>query len=368
MPVPAEYVAHMGQLGSLVPPDHTFPTPHFYFYTKNPYDTSDIEAPVYSPADLRLTSVSLRHYDALRGGTPNYTDYQLTFSVCADVDIYFIHVRSITFKPIVDLIEAQKSRCRWNQDGGTNTGGGSNEQSCNLEVPRDSVITMAAGDPLGTTGDKQGVGGLDMGMRDYRVNNGRDFINVQHHCPGTGNEHNVYARCSAVCPLDYVSSTERAKYIDLFSDGMGRAATTEPKCGTVHWDIPKTAQGYWFTTNPAYANRHEEFDLFMAKSPLDASIEVFSMGRSVPNLEGRIYAFTPKTSGLTNRRFAEITDAQTYCYDGLNNGDPQRAPPSSFVLVVQLVNDTTLKVEMQSRSTCGNGAFSFTGNEGSFTR
>jgi hypothetical protein len=365
MPVPSEYVATMGQLGSLVPPDHTFPTPHFYFYTKNPNNPSDIEAPVYAPGNLRLTSVTVRHYDKLRGGTPNYIDYSLIFNICDDVDIYFHHVRSIVFPKLKTWIEARQSACVWAGDGGTSTGGGSNEQPCNLEPPRE-VISLAAGEQLGTAGDIRGVGGLDMGMRDWRLTTGRDYINADRHCKGA---RGVFSRCNAVCPLDYVDATERAKYINLFST-MGRPVESTNKCGTVYWDVAGTAQGYWFPTDPKYPSYSEEYVLFMAASPAKPSVEVFSMGRAVPDLNGQRYAFAPKSSGLTNRRFADVKDSQIYCFDDLHNNEfdmtAQNALP--YVIVAQFVSSAMFKVEKQTRASCGTGPFAFAGKEASFTR
>lgn len=369
MPVPVEYVHFMGQLGSLVPPDHTFPTPHFYFYTKNPFDATDIEAPVFAPADLVLEYLGLRHYARLRGGTADYTDYYLTARVCDDVDLYFIHLRSITEPSLAALIDAQRARCAWLADAGSNTGGGTEEQTCDVTLPGDPVL-VRAGEPIGTAGDIRGVGGLDMGLHDMRDRDGRDFAKPDHMCP-TGYGAPIHPQCYAECPLDYVDEMLAAPYRALFGYGPDQPAQVEPLCGKVHWDIAGTAQGYWFTATPTLAGESEQDKLFMARSPLTDAVYVFSMDNALAGVAGGLYGFAPRNGGQVNRRFGEISDQSVYCFEGPGHGEGavlRGWQPWPFVLVLGFTPDGVLQIQKQDREDCGNGPYAFLENPARFTR
>lgn len=366
-PVHVEDVEHLGPLGSLVPPDHTFPTPHMYIYSKVK-DGGPIAATVYAPADMVLVSAGLRHYDKI-GTKTDYIDYTLVFAVCAEVDMYFHHVSSVSHPAIAAAIDAEKAKCKFSADGGVNTGGGSNEQYCAMEVRAD----VKAGDAIGTSGDKEArVGGLDWGARDRRMPNGRSgYINPARHCPGQ----NVFDRCYAFCGFESLPSEVYAPYRSLFTDFTGTVIRQdEPHCGTTYADVPGTAQGYWFAAQrPAVLNGPEEYELFLGSSPYTAAYDIFSMGRNVPDLKASRYVFRPSTSGNVNRRFAQLLPGETACYEALYDREsaiPQGAPPlTNLTILVKLETDAQkLTVEKRPSATCGTGPWTFGNSVGTFIR
>src|ERR1700676_4187015 len=50
-------------LGEESPPDHIFPAAHTYIYIINPQNPTDKHASVYSPGDLTLVQLGIRHYN-----------------------------------------------------------------------------------------------------------------------------------------------------------------------------------------------------------------------------------------------------------------------------------------------------------------
>lgn len=359
-PIKAEHIDHLGPLGSLVAGDHTYPTPHMYFYVKNDATPGDIEAPVYAPADLVVNGVSRRHYGQL-GGRSDYTDYGITFSVCGQLQGYFIHLRSLA-QP--QLQQAVTANC---QLAATQN---PNETFCQIATN----IPLKLGEEIGTTGDKlAGAGGLDMGLRDYALPSGRSaFANPERWCPA-GSQGNVYGRCYAVCPLDYLPEAERSALLPRFSDSLKALfRSDEPRCGTVYQDLPGSARGYWVSpgSDPA---RSELAQLFLGASSLAADIGVFVTGNSIPNLPVRQYLFAPQRSGRGNRAFEQISDEQVYCYDSFYQRETdllaQRNPLTGTILLLRLSNaGQSLSIEAQSAAACGAGPWTMSAQAATFLR
>ena len=317
-----------------------------YFYTKNDATPNDIEAPVYAPGNIVVDSIALRNYARLNSRT-NYTDYTITFKVCDGVEGYFHHVRGLTHPDLVRALQNQ----------GCTPQGSGNEKFCSFPTN----VPIAAGAQMATTGDRAaGVGGLDMGMRDYRLATGRSaFANPSRWCLETSS-HNVYDQCYTVCPLDYVPAADRDRYLGLFTD-FPRTITRadEPRCGDFYTDRAGTAQGRWYSVaNPAQFS--EAPHLYTGPSALSGAVHSFSMGTSVPTLDARQYMFVPQAGGLVNRLFDTITDGQVYCYERFYNwaGDAltNRNPLTPFTILVQMANSgQRLLVAKRTETACGSG-------------
>lgn len=315
-----------------------------YFYVKNDATPADIESPVYAPGDIVFTSIALRRYDRI-GSKSDYTDYTLTFTVCDGVDMYFHHIRSLVHPALLAAL----------RDGGCTPQGPGNEKFCafNTSVP------VKAGEQIATAGDKAaGVGGFDLGARYWRLATGRSaFVNPDRWCRASGFQ-NIYDRCYAVCPLDYLVDGEREPLLNLFFDFTHTVQRTEtPVCGTVYTDLPGTAQGYWFAVG-----HNEQFTeaphLYLGASALTSAYGAFSMGTSVPGLRGQRYLFKPVAAGQVNRRFAEIRDSQVYCYEGFSGleAEAARQQASGLTLLVQLQEGgRKLAVQRPDAASCGAG-------------
>jgi hypothetical protein len=349
-PVRIENVLTLGPLGSLVPPDHVFPTPHFYFYVKNDTTPSEIESPVFAPADLNVTQIGLRVYQRL-GGKTNYPDYQLVFRVCESIDGYFIHLRSLTHPDLAAALAANSCTPV------PTTGGVFSDAFCQFPVN----VLIASGAQIGTTGDSvAGVGGLDLGLRDYRLPNGRSgFARPDRWCSEGGR--NPYDRCYAVCAIDYMPAAERAKYLDRFTDSTGVVTRSdEPRCGTIYHDRAGTARGAWFAVGTP--SRTETYQLYLGPDAYTERYQTISMGTSVPGLAAGGYLFRPASSGTVNRPFESVTTQSVACYDTfygrLSDAERgiQQGNRANLTMLLQLQSGgAQLKVAAGPAGTCGGG-------------
>ncbi|MBI3743922.1 MAG: hypothetical protein HY261_06530 [Chloroflexi bacterium] len=359
-PVRVENIRNLNPIGSLVPPDHVFPTPHMYFYVKNDANPNDIESPIFAPGDMVFDNIALRHYDTIARKT-DYTDYTLTFVVCDGLVGYFHHVRSLTHPGLVAALKAQSCVPQ----------GTGNEKFCQFPVR----VTVKAGEQIGTTGDTLGgVGGLDMGVRDYRLATGRSaFANPDRWCGSSGRDQNIYGMCYTACPLEYLAADERAKIIDLFIDfTLTVRRTEEPKCGLFYSDMPGTAQGRWFA--PVQQQFSEAPNLYLGPNMFTSQLGEFSMGTSVPGLRGAAYIFEPRDSGLVNRRFSDIRDEQVYCFEnfyGLERDFFAHANSNrngGTILLRLSEGGAKVTVDGRTVAACGAGPFALTSAAVTFSR
>jgi hypothetical protein len=359
-PVRAENIKSLAPVGTLVPPDHVFPTPHMYFYVKNDLTPGEIETPVFAPADLVVTSITLRNYGVLRSKT-NYTDYSLVFRVCDGLEMYFHHVRTLTHSALSQVLQQQTCTPQ----------GGGNEQACNISV----YVPIAAGTQVGTTGDTvAGVGGLDMGARDYRLVTGRlAFARPDRWCGATGFR-NIFDRCHTVCPLDYLPAAEQEKLLGRFSDFTGTILRTEdPRCGTVYRDVAGTAQGHWFAVGKFTHVMNEAPHLFLGPSGLTSNVQELSVGTSLTGVRGGGYKFHQQEGGQVNRRFTEIVDNQVYCYETLfrdaRTAEQHTNPVAGVTVLLRLApGGSNVTLEGRAADSCGSGPWSLGSHAVEFER
>lgn len=340
-PIDLEELAVLVPLGAENPPDHTFPASHLYLYVIDAWSATgpvDNSALLYAPADMTLTQLVLSY-------NQDYIIYSLVFSVCEEVRLYFLNVISVTHAKMVEEIE--KSGCP--ADGAER-----NYEACKI-YPNLKVTT---GEVLGTVGALGKNFGLDVGVRDTRLEHGRTgFISPEKFC--NIQKETVYERCYAACFFDYMEKTAAEPYLER-AGGQGLKLTAEPRCGNIYYDVRGSAQGYWFF--PGGSILSETTHLFLGQYPYNPSLEQFSTGTSIPGLNSGTYSYIPKDSGLVNRRFKDITDHSIYCFDGMSDG-------SGFTMLLQLSEDAqTVTVEKQNSSACGEGSWSFTSNPVSFER
>lgn len=342
LPVELGDVVDLAPLGQLTPPDHVLPAPHNYVYVIDYQSPVDMEALVYAPGDMVLRHIGLRHYNVL-GQYTNYTDYTLLFSVCSDFDLYFHHIRSLRYPPFVEAAQQVFQTCKFSNER--------NEEYCSGNVN----IRVRAGEIVGTTGDlKGGVYGLDVGARDYRLSVGRSiFVNPDRYCRAY--ERNPYSRCYTVCAFDYFGEDIREQL--RYSHMSRNVVRTEPPvCGDIYLDIGDTARGNWFrrgSTQSVYSP--ESNYLFLGPDNVSPSTMLFSVGLSVQTLSPGRYEFQPTTSSLVNKEFSNVrADGQVYCYQtrGQMFND-------SAVIIIQLIDSTTLRVERAQSTDCGNGPWTF---------
>jgi hypothetical protein len=338
----------------MTPPGHVFPAPHQYIYVLDFRRLEDKEASVYAPGDMVLKLLGIRHYNML-GQKSNYNDYTLVFAPCREFILYFHHVTTLTYAPFVEAAAKILPTCSFST--------ARNEDFCQREVS----IPISAGVKIGTTGDsKAGVGGLDIGARDYRIANGRSaFIVPDRFC--RGGSPNPYDRCFTVCAFDYFTPDS---IVDLQFSQRGVRSTVSPVCGSIYLDLTNTAQGYWFfSPTLGSTSGGEELNLFLGPDNASPTVGVFSFGTSQRGLQPGIYSFQQSDSGYVNRNFGQITvGGNIYCYE-VHGGPGQPAEREvPKVLILQLLDSKTIRIEKTSSDSCQSGPWSFTDNAVMYVR
>jgi hypothetical protein len=103
------------------------------------------------------------------------------------------------------------------------------------------------------------------------------------------------------------------------------------------------------------------------------TVATFSVGTSIPGLASAVYPFRPKSSGLVNRDFGDITaDGHIYCFDSTAGIANWRSNGASLargsIVLVALTSATTLRIERQSQPACGSGPWAFGSDAVDFER
>ncbi len=327
-------------LGNLNPPSHTFPTQHMYFWIRrqNPADpqSAPVEVPLSAPGDMVITEI---RYSKHASENPPYVDYGVIFRLCDEVSGYFYHVTSLS-PEIEILLESSQY-----DDYSYATGGKFYEsRTYRVEIP------IPAGTQIGTAGGREGQNALDFGTIDTRQPE-YEFANLE--------IWRAYSQMlHIVCPLDYYPTDMRdALEPYLGSPWENIARKEEPLCGTVAQDIPGTAQGIWLFGENLYP---EDTHLALVHDNVDPTQPVISTGHSLEasGLAAGKYIFELQSAGYVNRDFKDVLpDGHLYCYEPRYHYQPDRIP--STIILMQLIDDETLKVERISRSACGEGPWEF---------
>ncbi len=297
-------IAYLQPLGSLIPDNHTFPTPHMYWYVFGANAPPGFTPKaVVAPGHIFVTQISTR--SSTIGGRANVMTYDLDFTICDPVTGYFINLTQFTDPRLLAAVAT--ASC----DPTSNT--------CNIAV--DPVIELQGGDPIGVTGDPVGVHGVDMGLRDHRIATGESgFVDPSmYDQPSTAGPR---SRLYAACPLDYMPSTISTPLHLLFKDPFGIVMNWKPLCGpSVYNDIAHTAMGYWFPPgyDPNDPSRPEWNVLYLGPNDYDDTMQSFSNSDAFDSsgvFPHGLYTFTPRAApSLVDRDFASITDTQITCYD-----------------------------------------------------
>ena len=332
-PVKSADLLYVVPLGHLNPPDHTIPTDHIYLILK---DTNQIipdsAKEVFAPGDITITSIQKTH--VIRGGKLQSDDYSIDFSPCKNVRGKFGHVTKLS-PDLTKLMETNDLSCD------TRKSGPSDEATY---CRKDLNFQVKAGELIGEAGGGSATG-LDFQLIDRRS----EKLNYAN--PKRYREDAFHF----VCPLDFFDQTSKdSLYQKLGNNSVKR--TIEPRCGEVNQDIVGTVQGNW-TSADGLIDAPENWSktLALVHDNTDPSIGVLSIG-GVISTPQRIL-FSPKTDGQINRDFSQVkVDEKIYCYEGRTAGQQQGGQSGRGL--IQLDNETTMKVENQSGSCDGNVSFS----------
>ncbi len=314
-------------LGFVGLPSNAFPVKHSSFSIALP-GTVTPERQVLFPGDLWVTEIwSYR--------SASYGGYQLYFQPCAQVRGYFFHLKDIA-PALKDVFNAAPQVCEDYPDPSGII------VKCRAQVN----LRVAAGDPLGVSGDGAGV---DFGLADFRIKP-TGLVNLDHY---------PFDYPYYVSPIDYYPPDLKERFASKLASWDGLVPrTAEPRAGSYRPDIAGAAQGLWFIpgrdmrTNPADMTPN----LALVPDYVDPEQPTFMLGTSLKGVKLSLYTYTPALFGFVNRQPRDITsDGNIYCFEGFPAGRTSGKMPTERldgILLLTLPSDTTLLLEMQSATGC----------------
>jgi hypothetical protein len=315
LPVAENGLSFVSVFGGLGAPGHTLPTPHGGMFL------SRENVPLRSPGEVAVTE--LRRVRYITSPTrPGTEDYAINFQVCKQLSGWFGHVTSLapTFSP---------GSIDW---GSCETYSTSDEtvQAC---LVQDLDVKFRSGDELGMGGER-GVGVIDFGMRDDRVNN--FYVS-----PGRHPED----RFHAVCMWEQFDAANQTILFSKLRDAARFQVlpSGEPRCGTMVVDVGGTAKGVWAETGVAgQAGGDETRYITLADYPYRPQAELaLSLGPA--SLGARVAIVPRRTTGRVNRAFEQLSaDGQIYCY----GPDTSPYPPASWFL--SMSSGDALRIERRN--------------------
>ncbi len=321
LPIDKENFNFFVNLGHLSQPGHTFPSGHGGFVLTDHMNP----VPVYSPADIVVTAItSLEHINH------GYTDYGLNLSVNDfEFSIKLGHMSQIHHSILNQVGDLSDEDCEQYSTSG-------DDYRLCLQW---TEIPVFAGDTLGMVGGNPGQFGLDFGVYDKSKPNEL-----------ATDRFDDYGYPYSVSPLDYFTD-EIVDYLALICGGYLHGSpfvrTKPPIGGTINYDVEGTAQGIWFKEGEPISP--EDPHIALVYHNADPDIPLFSVGISIPGLVSGPYTYSVKETGLIDRAFYDVKpDGNIYVYNSwyLSNN-----PYGHMRLLIQMLDETHLKVEMQDTST-----------------
>lgn len=321
-------------LGNFNPSGHTFPTDHIYLALNridaNDWNSGTVNVPVYMPGDVLITEIdAVKHLS----DNPPFTDYDLSFYPCKELSFRFGHITSLS----AEMLSEFNKGIQCDKEYET---GGSKFQRCSN---KNLNIKVSAGQKIGTAGGNPNQSAFDIWATDFRVKE------LEFAMPDRWSSNTKHT----ACPLNYFTNKEKEELYSLLGGWSSNKRTIEPICGTIEQDIKGTAQGAWFVqgTENTYP---EDPHLALALDNVNPQINVFSVGGSIPGLDSKIYIFTPESTGEVNIAFAQVKPGKVYCYEQSDKSvdNNQNNDRWDFTIVLELLNETALKIEKQTSSKC----------------
>jgi hypothetical protein len=331
---------HIVPLGNMAPPAHVFPTTHMYFLLpseeaargEGPFGDGRIfpRQPVYAAADGYIVSVGSSAVES-EAATESYIEYDLHIEVCDGMRIRYGHIGPLSERLLGLLNETGSEACFSYETGGVTY------NRCNYRLR----IPVAAGEQIGFTSGRAAA--FDFGASR----------------PGSESQPDTF-----ICPLDLYAEAVRAPLNDLLGDANMRR-TAEPRCGTVDYDVPGTAQGNWRHEDPSHTT--EDWNIALAYDNIRPEVPVLSIGVSVRGIAAGAYRFMPAASDNVNRPFTSVTPgAGAFCYEAL--ADRWGQSVTGIVVLIELADESTLLVEARNAERCGAGPFKVPENATRFVR
>ncbi len=313
-------------LGNLNPTAHVFPSDHMYFICASNKPTLEIK----SPGNVHILKISRGVSNG--GSINNLTEYTIALG-SENSFMYWYHVSNLSQRLLTGVNNFVGATC-----DPAYTTGGITYQGCYVYPVS---LSATAGETIGIANIRGGSGGMDMG---------------------------VYLKNIGANPLEYFDAQSRAMLEAKLGSNDGRIKrTVPPVCGEFNYDIAGAAIGNWVKTG--FPRIPEDNNIALVKDNITPAIQVFSAGNTLPGLSSGTYYFIPKSTGIINRNFAEVTpDGNTYCYtmDLLGFVNSGNSIPNSSI-IIKLEKNTTLSAEKRNCD-CSCTPYAFTSNKVTYTR
>ena len=321
-PIDLDKLDRIVPLGLIHPPGHALPMDHMLLSV--PSD-GRVKVDVKAPGTVHIFGV--RQVTYKRDGAVEGKIYSIAFTPCKELTFYFEAMSTLS-DSLQKIIQPQKCEPNSQKEGRREF------EFCEYLVD----FFVKGGEIIGTAGGVDSISkSLDWGSYDIRIAK-LPFI-------GRGDEGPNKAVFYTTCPLDYYSSPLK----DQLYDKLTRKV--EPRCGEIMQDKAGTIQGNWQAKKEFMKDGSTSWSPFMGigHNAHDPSIGVIGVAGTISDVG--IIGFTPKHDGSINREPSEVTsDGKMYCY--FHNQTPPWSgdPEFSGRILLQLIDDKTLKIEYQDKS------------------
>jgi hypothetical protein len=358
-------LATITPLGNVSPPGHTFPIDHQYLDGSH-----EGKVALNAPADAWIARLQeeLNSYDG--GKTYQPEGFVYTLVVCQGFVLDLAVTGNAELAPnLRALLPADLSQTNSQCKLGLHKAGHENQNQgqCYFDGLN---VKVKAGDLLGyMKSTKSPHGGFSLDFETWAAN-----YNVEPPANGVHWDwYNDNRYIHSICLYDQFTPELKAKYQAKYGGMQGGKAfyrTTEPRCGTTSQDTPGTLLGYWF----GQADGEKQWDASGAQYGDNAGIsfirynvdpskaEIVDGGGLVKGSAQTM--FTPTHAGTVDRDPVEVTPGDTvYCYNALGGIYEQlggKSIPGDHRYVVQLVDATHVKVDLQTGKCTGKDALSAT--------
>ena len=324
---------------------------------------------IYAPTDFYYVDIRQQ----FKGAEPNsYEEWGAYFYTCDGYGVSFGHVGepSVELKNILGMkegdcpIDLDKDPCGLNF---TRSENGAEIWEYDEDFSQSNgEIVVPAGTPLFKT---SGYANFDFGIDLYGLDE-----NELRDLPTYGYSINPWRSGAGktICPLLLFEEPMKSEYLSLLGDFS---------CGPMNQDVPGTAMGLWYPSpspetipNVARWRDENEWDPIWMYEDFRFShsgLHAVTSGHFQFGLENveQGYRYEVADDGFVNRRWDEVVAGNVYCMElGPSSNVFEHDNLTKTMLVSVSQDGLHLTLEAVDGSVCGDGPWSFSGNQSTYYR
>jgi len=324
---------------------------------------------IYAPTDFYYVDIRQQ----FKGAEPNsYEEWGAYFYTCDGYGVSFGHVGepSVELKNILGMkegdcpIDLDKDPCGLNF---TRSENGVEIWEYDEDFSQSNgEIVVPAGTPLFKT---SGYANFDFGIDLYGLDE-----NELRDLPTYGYSINPWRSGAGktICPLLLFEEPMKSEYLSLLGDFS---------CGPMNQDVPGTAMGLWYPSpspetipNVARWRDENEWDPIWMYEDFRFShsgLHAVTSGHFQFGLENveQGYRYEVADDGFVNRRWDEVVAGNVYCMElGPSSNVFEHDNLTKTMLVSVSQDGLHLTLEAVDGSVCGDGPWSFSGNQSTYYR